>query len=134
MCMWTGNKRGLIDTGAMSKLAGIMTMPLRLYAVIVDKSRQQIRLCRRGKRWRTIAKWPCSTRKQAGSKFTEGDQKTPVGVYFAVEEDRVAIIAETFQTAPDTAVDPLFSAWQKLWKKGEQRSRMAVTQNSGADL
>ncbi len=55
-------------------------------------------------------------------------------LYFAVEEDCVAIVAEALQAAPDAATDPLFSAWQKLWKKSEQRSRMAATQISDADL
>ena len=66
--------------------------------VIVDKARQQIRLYCHADRWRNTAKWPCSTGKQSGPKEREGDQKTPVGVYFAVKEVGQQFLSDTYGT------------------------------------
>lgn len=66
------------------------------YVVIVDKSRQQIKLVGRSDRWKTLAKWPCSTGKQQGPKEREGDQKTPVGIYFATRDVGSAFLSETY--------------------------------------
>ena len=66
------------------------------YVIIVDKARQQIRLYNGQDQWRTIGKWPCSTGKQTGPKAREGDQKTPVGVYFAVREVDRRFLSDTY--------------------------------------
>jgi L,D-transpeptidase catalytic domain len=51
-------------------------------AVIVDKSRQRIKLYQYDGNWRMVGKWPCSTGRRIGPKAVEGDQRTPEGVYF----------------------------------------------------
>jgi hypothetical protein len=54
------------------------------YALVVEKSRQQIQVFDFQGRWRLVDTWPCSTGKLAGRKQKEGDYRTPEGVYFAV--------------------------------------------------
>jgi len=70
--------------------------PIR--AIIVDKARQQVRLYSHAGQWRSTARWPCSTGKQLGPKEREGDQKTPVGVYFAVKEVGQKFLSDTYGT------------------------------------
>lgn len=70
--------------------------PLRV--IVVDKARQQIRVYSHENKWRTIAKWPCSTGKQSGPKEREGDQRTPVGVYFAVRDVGQKFLNDTYGT------------------------------------
>jgi len=66
------------------------------FAVIVDKSRQQVYLYKQDSYWRMIAKWPCSTGKLAGPKEMEGDQRTPEGVYFAIRDVGPQFLTETY--------------------------------------
>lgn len=66
------------------------------FALIVDKSRQQVNLYRYDSYWRTIAKWPCSTGKLAGPKTYEGDQRTPEGVYFVTRDVGPRFLTETY--------------------------------------
>ncbi len=70
------------------------TLPLNV--VIVDKARQQLRLYGYRDRWRTIAKWACSTGKQSGPKEMEGDRKTPNGIYFAVRQIEQQFLSDTY--------------------------------------
>jgi murein L,D-transpeptidase YafK len=66
------------------------------FAVIVDKSRQQVFLYKQDGYWRMVAKWPCSTGKLAGPKEMEGDQRTPEGVYFAIRDVGPRFLTETY--------------------------------------
>ncbi len=66
------------------------------FAVIVDKSRQQINLYRYDGYWRLVAKWSCSTGRVAGPKEMEGDQRTPEGVYFATRNVGQRYLTETY--------------------------------------
>ncbi len=60
--------------------------PNKPFAVIVDKSRQQLVLYRHKERWQEVARWSCSTGKHAGPKKKEGDKKTPEGIYFVTRK------------------------------------------------
>lgn len=90
------------------------------YAVIVDKARQQISLYNFSGYWRSVAKWPCSTGKQAGPKEREGDQKTPEGVYFAVREVEAKFLTDTYGTR---AMPLDYPNW---WDRRRQRSGSAI--------
>ena len=65
-------------------------------AVIVDKHRQQISLYRFKKRWHTLARWNCSTGKIQGRKATEGDKRTPEGIYFVTRDVGAQFLNETY--------------------------------------
>ncbi len=76
-------------------LAGESMEPNPLVA-IVDKSRQEVSLYRYDGRWRVEAQWPCSTGKIRGRKETEGDKKTPEGVYFVTRDVGSRFLTETY--------------------------------------
>lgn len=78
--------------------AGLYEHPGLSFALIVDKSRQQVNLYRYDGYWRTIAKWPCSTGKLAGPKIMEGDHRTPEGVYFVTRDVGARFLTETYGT------------------------------------
>jgi L,D-transpeptidase catalytic domain len=66
------------------------------FAVIVDKSSQEVNLYRYDGYWRKIGKWPCSTGRLDGPKEIEGDQRTPEGVYFATRNVGPRFLTETY--------------------------------------
>lgn len=66
------------------------------FAVVVDKSRQQINLFGWDGYWRMISKYPCSTGKLPGPKATEGDKRTPEGVYFAIRNVGPRYLTDTY--------------------------------------
>ncbi len=66
------------------------------FAVIVDKSRQMIYLYRQDVYWRMVFEYPCSTGKLTGPKATEGDKRTPEGVYFAVRDVDASYLTDTY--------------------------------------
>lgn len=76
--------------------AGVYDHPGLSFALIVDKNRQQVNLYRFDGYWRKIAKWPCSTGKLKGPKSTEGDQRTPEGVYFVTRDVGPRFLTETY--------------------------------------
>jgi len=76
--------------------AGIYDHPGMSFAVIVDKSRQQVNLYRHDGYWQMVAKWPCSTGKLPGPKEMEGDQRTPEGVYFATRDVGPQFLTQTY--------------------------------------
>ena len=76
--------------------AGRHDHPGLSFALIVDKSRQQVNLYRHDGYWRLIAKWPCSTGKMAGPKTMEGDQRTPEGIYFVTRDVGPRFLTETY--------------------------------------
>ena len=65
---------------------GTSDHPGMSFAVIVDKSRQELNLYRYDGYWQLIQQWPCSTGKLMGPKKVEGDMRTPEGVYFATRD------------------------------------------------
>jgi hypothetical protein len=76
--------------------AGLYDHPGLSFAVIVDKSRQQVNLYRYDGYWRKIGKWPCSTGRLDGPKEIEGDQRTPEGVYFVTRDVGHRFLTDTY--------------------------------------
>jgi hypothetical protein len=76
--------------------AGLYDHPGLSFAVIVDKSHQQVNLYRYDGYWRMIGKWPCSTGRLTGPKQIEGDQRTPEGVYFVTRDVGPRFLTETY--------------------------------------
>jgi murein L,D-transpeptidase YafK len=56
------------------------------HVIVVQKSSQQLTVYSLGDTLEIVAQFPCSTGKQKGRKKTEGDAKTPSGVYFVTGE------------------------------------------------
>jgi len=57
-----------------------VALPIRV--VVVDKSLQKLHLFERHSPVRLMRTYPCTTGQQAGDKYTNGDLRTPEGVYF----------------------------------------------------
>ena len=58
------------------------------YAIIVEKSTQQLILFVYDGVWREVDRFFCSTGKISGDKLLSGDKKTPEGVYFFINKFR----------------------------------------------
>jgi L,D-transpeptidase catalytic domain len=76
--------------------AGLYDHPGLTFAMIVDKSRQQVNLYRYDGYWRKIGKWPCSTGRLDGPKESEGDRRTPEGVYFVTRDVGPRFLSDTY--------------------------------------
>jgi hypothetical protein len=66
------------------------------YAVVVDKSRQELNLFEFQGLWRLIDTWPCSTGRMAGRKQREGDARTPEGIYFVLRNVPDRYLSDTY--------------------------------------
>ncbi len=68
------------------------------YAVVVEKSSQQIFLYAHDGRFREVMRFSCSTGENIGRKTRSGDGKTPEGVYFFIKEHPKRDLSETYGT------------------------------------
>ena len=68
------------------------------YAVVVQKSTQELFLFSIGKDYRLIDRVKCSTGEMDGPKELSGDRKTPEGVYFFLTEYEKRELSETYGT------------------------------------
>ncbi|MCC8193562.1 MAG: L,D-transpeptidase [Deltaproteobacteria bacterium] len=70
-------------SGWQARIVGNEASPSRLIAV--DKKAQTLFLFERHSPLRLAGKYPCTTGQNAGDKFSEGDLRTPEGVYFIIQ-------------------------------------------------
>jgi len=66
------------------------------YAIIVEKSTQNLYLYAFGETNRLIFRVPCSTGEVSGAKFRAGDKKTPEGIYFFTKEHQKRDLAPIY--------------------------------------
>ena len=52
------------------------------HVIIVDKAAQEVLVYAGNGQWRLIRRFPCSTGENKGPKQSDGDKKTPEGIYF----------------------------------------------------
>ncbi|MBF0353145.1 MAG: L,D-transpeptidase family protein [SAR324 cluster bacterium] len=52
------------------------------HVLIVDKSGCEVRVYRYQEQWGQVAQYKCTTGKKEGDKFKEGDERTPLGIYW----------------------------------------------------
>ena len=98
------------------------------FALLVDKSRQQVRLYRHEGYWQMMEKWPCSTGKLTGPKEREGDQRTPEGVYFVQRDVEGRYLTQTYGARaltldyPNTLDKYMSRSGSAIWLHGTNKT------------
>lgn len=68
------------------------------YAIVVEKSSQQLILYAYDGEYSEVLRYKCSTGKSQGPKMQAGDSKTPEGIYFFIEEHKKESLSPIYGT------------------------------------